>query len=433
MAALPGSLTTAASEGPAAARRTLAVLGLLMGFASISTDFYLPALPTMARALHSDSGTMAFTISGFLIGFSLGQLFWGPMADRYGRRRPTALGIALFLIGSAGCALSGSAAAMIAWRLVQAIGASAGVVLGRAMVRDIHEGDKAAQMLSTLMTVMAIAPLIGPIAGAQILTLAGWRAIFWTLVLIGIITLAALATLPETLPPERRNSASLGSAFASYRYLILDRRLLGYGGACGLFFGGTFAYIAGSPFAYIAYHHVPAAAYGLLIGAGIIGMMVMNLVNAKFVSRLGLDRMLLWGAGLAALGGIATALAAWTDWGGVAGLAVPIFLFVSSTGLIGANAVAGALSAFPRQAGAVGALVGAMQYGGGVIGSALAGAMADGTPRAMGVMVAMGGLGSFACAAWLRFGQRRQDLKSAKSISHLHSREDAETKGARHE
>jgi DHA1 family bicyclomycin/chloramphenicol resistance-like MFS transporter len=382
------------------------VLALLMGFASISTDFYLPALPTMARTLHSNSGTMEFTISGFLIGFSLGQLFWGPVADRYGRRTPTAVGISLFLIGSAGCAVSSSAGAIIGWRLVQALGASAGVVLGRAMVRDLHEGDEAARMLSALMTVMAIAPLIGPILGGQILALAGWRAIFWMLVAIGLVTLVALTSLPETLPPERRNTASLAGAFANYRRLVLDRRLLGYGGACGFFFGGTFAYIAGSPFAYIGYHHVPATAYGLLIGVGIIGMMLMNFVNSRLVSRLGLDRMLLAGASVAALAGLATATDAWTNWGGVAGLAVPLFLFVSVTGLIVANAVAGALSAFPLRAGAVAALLGAMQYGGGVIGSALAGAMADGSPWAMGLMVAVGGLGSFACAMWLRVGRR---------------------------
>ena len=162
-----------------------------------------------------------------------------------------AIGLVLFVIGSAGCALAGNVWAMIGWRVVQAVGACAGVVLARAMVRDLFEGDRAAQMLSTLMIVMAIAPLLGPIVGGQILALAGWRAIFWTLVGVGLATLAALFTLPETLPAERRSREPLARALARYGELLLHRPLLGYAGAGGFFYGGMFAYIAGTPFAYM--------------------------------------------------------------------------------------------------------------------------------------------------------------------------------------
>jgi len=153
--------------------RVLAVLSALMGFASISTDLYLPAMPTMAYDLGADAGDMELTVSGFLIGFSLGQLLWGPLGDRYGRRLPIAVGLVLFIIGSTGCAISGNANEMITWRVVQAVGACSGVVLSRAMVRDLYEGSRAAQMLSTLITVMAIAPLLGPIVGGQVLAVAG--------------------------------------------------------------------------------------------------------------------------------------------------------------------------------------------------------------------------------------------------------------------
>ncbi|MGI4799181.1 MAG: multidrug effflux MFS transporter, partial [Janthinobacterium lividum] len=260
--------TSAEAPAPAGAQgwRVLGVLSALLGFASISTDFYLPALPTMASSLHSDPGTVAFTISGYLIGFSLGQLFWGPIGDRYGRRGPIAVGLMLFVIGSAGCALSGSVPALIGWRVVQALGACASVVLARAMVRDLYTGDRAAQVMSTLMTVMAVAPLLGPVLGGQILAFAGWRAIFWTLVGVGLLTLAALFTLPETLPPARRSTERLGAAFSRYGQLLRQRRLLGFAGTAGCFFGGTFAYIAGSPFAYIAYHHLPPQYYGVVFG-----------------------------------------------------------------------------------------------------------------------------------------------------------------------
>ena len=179
-----GGGTTPADAAPARTEatrhgwRVLAILSALMGFASISTDLYLPAMPAMGRALGADAGMVELTVSGYLIGFSLGQLLWGPIGDHYGRRLPVAIGLVLFVIGSAGCALADSAGAMIGWRIVQAVGACAGVVLSRAMVRDLYEGYRAAQMLSTLMTVMAIAPLLGPILGGQILAFAGWRAIF---------------------------------------------------------------------------------------------------------------------------------------------------------------------------------------------------------------------------------------------------------------
>ncbi|MCJ9758123.1 multidrug effflux MFS transporter [Agrobacterium sp. SHOUNA12C] len=376
----------------------LAVLSALMGFASISTDLYLPAMPAMGRDLGADTGAIELTISGFLIGFSLGQLLWGPVGDRYGRRLPVAIGLVLFVIGSAGCAMAGSASTMIGWRIVQAVGACAGVVLSRAMVRDLYEGSRAAQMMSTLMTVMAIAPLLGPVVGGQILAFAGWRAIFWTLVGVGLLTLAALFTLPETLPAERRNLQPLGRAIIGYGTLLRHRRLLGYAGTGGFLYGGIYAYIAGTPFAYITYHHVPAGLYGLLFAIGIVGIMIANIANSRLVSRFGGDRLLLHGSTAAALSGVVLAMAAWTDWGGLWGLVVPLFLFISATGFIVANSIAGALTDFPERAGTVSALVGALHYGSGIFGSALVGTFADGTPWPMGWVIALAGIGSFVCA-----------------------------------
>jgi DHA1 family bicyclomycin/chloramphenicol resistance-like MFS transporter len=306
----------------------------------------------------------------------------------------------LFTIGSAGCAMSASAGTMIFWRLVQAMGACAGVVLARAMVRDLYPRDRAAQMLSTLMTVMAIAPLLGPILGGQILALAGWRAIFWTLVGVGLATLAALFTLPETLPPERRGGETLARAFAGYGQLLRHRVLLGYAGAGGFFYCGVFAYVAGTPFAYITFHHVAPQLYGVLFGLGILGIMATNMANARVVARVGSDRLLRAGTVAAALAGVAVAVTARTGWGGLAGLVAPLFVFIAAAGFIVANAIVGALACAPQRAGAVSALVGACQYGAGMAGSALVGAFADGTPWPMGWVIALTGAASAACA-WL--------------------------------
>ncbi|MDE4909203.1 multidrug effflux MFS transporter [Methylobacterium sp. 092160098-2] len=378
--------------------RVLGVLSALMGFASISTDLYLPALPAMATGLGSDAGTMELTVAGYLIGFSLGQLVWGPLGDRHGRRGPVAFGLTLFVLGSAGCAMSGTAGHLVAWRIVQAVGACAGVVLSRAMVRDLYAGHRAASMLSTLMTVMAVAPLLGPLLGGQVLALAGWRAIFWLLVGVGLLTLAALATLPETLPDERRNREPLARAFARYGLLLREPRLLAYAGAGGFFYGGMFAYIAGSPGAYITVHHVSPQVYGLLFGMGILGIMAANLLNARLVRRTGGERLLTLGTLGAALAGLAVALAAWTGWGGLVGLVTSLFLFITATGFIVANSIAAALDTFPERAGAVSALVGSLHYGSGILGAGLVGAFADGTPWPMGLVIALAGIGSASCA-----------------------------------
>ncbi len=332
----PGDATGGAAQigaAPAAQReatdhgwRVLGILSLLMGFASISTDLYLPAMPAMGRSLGADTGMVELTISGYLVGFSLGQLVWAPVCDRYGRRLPVALGPVLFVAGSAGCALAGSGWAMIGFRVVQALGACASVVLARAMVRDLYEGARAAQMMSTLITVMAITPLNGPILGGQILAFAGWRAIFWTLAAVGVLTLLVLLTLPETLPPAQRNQERLATAFMRYGELLRHRSVLGYAGAGGFFYGATFAYTAGTPFAYISYYHVPEQLYGLLFGAGIAGIMATNTLNARLVRRVGSDRLLRYGATGAALFGLVLAMAARTGWGGLWGLVDAVVL-----------------------------------------------------------------------------------------------------------
>lgn len=379
----------------------LATLSALMAFASISTDLYLPAMPAMAKSLHANAGQLELTISGYLIGFSLGQLLWGPVGDRYGRRLPVALGLLLFIAGSAGCALSMTAPVMIGWRAVQAVGACASVVLARAMIRDLYEGHRAAQMLSTLMTVMAVAPLLGPSIGGMILKLGSWHLIFWALALFGGTTLVALYTLPETLPYERRNHAPLSGALRRYGQLLTDRRILGYASAGGFFYGGMYAYIAGTPFAYIDYYQVSPQAYGILFGVGIVGIMLANQLNARLVRKVGSDRLMRLGALMAALSSLWLAIDAWSGVGGLAGLVAPLFVFVAAAGLIVANSIVGALDSFPHMAGAASALIGALQYGTGILGSGLVGALADGTPKPMATVIAVFGAASMVCAFWV--------------------------------
>lgn len=380
----------------------LVVLGALMAFASISTDTYLPAFPAIAADFGVDEGRIQLTISSYLIGFSLGQLAWGPLSDRVGRRWPIIWGMALFILGSAGCGLSGSAEALILWRLLQALGASAGPVLARAMVRDLYARERAAQMLSTLMLIMAVAPLLGPIVGGQILLFADWRAIFWCLTAVGVVSAIGVVLIDETLPAERRDRGRLSGVAKSYGRVLADRRLIGYAAVGGFFYGGAFAYIAGTPFAYIDYYRVPATAYGLLFAVNVIGLMATNFANARLVARLGSDRILRFGAVTAALSGVVLAVDAHFDLGGLSGLALPLFFYFSAAGLVVANSVAGALAAFPREAGAASAVLGAVHYGAGIFSAALLGWLADGTPWPMGLVIGAAGLLSLMSSLLMR-------------------------------
>ncbi|WP_201742015.1 Bcr/CflA family efflux MFS transporter [Mangrovicoccus ximenensis] len=279
-----------------------AVLALLMAFASISTDFYLPAMPAMAGALGAGDGAIEFTITGYLVGLSLGQLVWGPVADRFGRRLPVAAGLGLFILGSAGCAAAQGVPGIVGWRILQALGASAAIVLSRAMVRDLYSGARAAQVMSVLMAVMTVAPVIAPSVGALVSGSFGWRAIFVLLALIGIATLAALFTLPETLrPAERSPSLRLGTAFATYGRLARDPMVMGHAVVVGMFYAGMYGYVAGTPAAFIGHHGVSPQAYGLLFASCVLGITGGNLANARLAARFGPMRCLQAGTAGAAV------------------------------------------------------------------------------------------------------------------------------------
>ncbi|MBS1154740.1 MAG: Bcr/CflA family drug resistance efflux transporter [Proteobacteria bacterium] len=381
--------------------RILIILSALMSFSSISTDMYLPALPTLVQDFHADIGRVELTISTFLIGFSLGQLFWGPLSDRLGRRMPIAAGLVVFILGSVGCAMSSTITEMLVWRIFQALGACSGPGLARAMARDLYARERAAQMLSTLILMMAIAPLLGPLLGGEILAVWSWHGIFWVLALLGLLALAALTLLPETLPASRRSQSSLQQTLKDYLALVRDRRLLVYAVSGGFYYGGCYAFIAGTPFAYVDYYHVSTQIFGLLFGINIVGLMALNFVNTRLVGKLGAERIFRFGCWIAAISGIALAIDAWFGWGGVAGLAIPIFCFMAVSGFIVANSVASVLAAFPKQAGAASSLVGAMHYGSGILSAALLGWFADGTPWPMGAIVAIAGIGCLV-SAWLQ-------------------------------
>ncbi|RNW28348.1 multidrug effflux MFS transporter [Citrobacter werkmanii] len=362
------------------------ILSGLMAFTSLSTDIYLPAMPTMATDLH---GNVELTITGFLVGFTIAQLIWGPISDHLGRRKPLFIGMVLFIIGSAGCAMSTSITQIVFWRVFQALGACTGPMLARAMIRDLFARTRAAQMLSTLVLIMAIAPIAGPLIGGQIIRLSTWHAVFWLLVLIGALMCVSLCWLPETLPEAKRVKASLTGAFRNYRSLLSNGRFMRYTLSLTFYYVGAYAFITGSPFVYISYYHVDPQHYGWLFALNIVGVMAMSVVNRRLVQRHPLEQLLKYATMLAALAAVALALLVKLESGGIVAIITTIFLLFSMNGIIAATSTAAALDAVPNIAGSASALIGALQYGSGIISSLLLAAFSDGTPWTMAWIIAL--------------------------------------------
>lgn len=388
---------------PARELRLLLILSALMAFTSLSTDIYLPAMPQMGRELQ---GNMELTITSFLVGFALAQLIWGPVSDRIGRRRPLVMGVLLFVAGSVGCALSQTLGEIVFWRMSPAFGACTGPMLARAMVRDLYPRTKAAQTLSTLTVIMAIAPIAGPLLGGQILSFGSWHGIFWLLAGIGMVMLFALRRLPETLPVESRATTPALAAFADYRALLGNAVFMRYTLCVTLFYVSAYAFITGSPHVYIEYFGVAPEHYGLLFGVNIIGLMAMSMINRRLVTRYSLDRLLRAASTVAAAAMLVGVLLAQSQIGGLLSVVLPVFVFFSMNGVIAASATAAALDRVPPAlAGSAAALIGSLQYGSGIISSLLLAALPKGAPQSLIVVMAVFAAGCAAMAWWQRGGR----------------------------
>lgn len=364
----------------------IVILSALMAFTSLSTDIYLPAMPVMGSDLQ---GNVELTITGFLIGFAIAQLIWGPISDRVGRRLPLFIGMVLFIVGSIGCALSTSIEQIVFWRIFQALGACTGPMLARAMIRDLFARTRAAQMLSTLVVVMAIAPIVGPLLGGQIIRVTSWPAIFWLLAAIGVAMFISLLWLPETLPEEKRVNTSFINAFRNYFSLLKNQTYRRFTLCVTFYYVSAYAFIAGSPFVYIRYYGVDPQHYGWLFAVNIVGVMALSLINRKLVQRFTLEMLVRYATRVAALAMLIMALAVKIQWGGSLAIVVLVFIFFSMNGIVAATSTAAALDAVPNMAGSASALIGALQYGSGIISSLLLAWLSDGTPWTMAWIMAL--------------------------------------------
>lgn len=387
-----GGQGTAAAPAPAR-RGLIVVLGALAAFAPVSIDMYLPAFPALERAFGVGMGAVQTTLAAFFLGFALGQAFFGPITDRFGRKPPLYVSLTIYAAASAGCALAPSIEALAGLRFLQAFAACAGAVISRAIVRDLFPPQEAVRVFSALMLVTGLAPILAPLAGGWLLSLAGWQAIFWTLSGFGALCLAAISfRLPESHPPEARRRLRLVPALQAYLRLLADRRFVGYALSGGFAMAGMFVYIAGSPFVFIELHGVPPQHYGWLFGTNAFGLVAAAQANGRLL-RPGHSHSTLRRANFAqaAIGLVLVATAA-TGAGGLWGVALPLFLYVASLGFTLPNATALAMAPHGANAGVASALLGTLQFGSGAVAASLLGALHAGTALPMAALIALCGL-----------------------------------------
>ena len=365
--------------------RLIILVGALSAFAPLSIDMYLPALPRLATSLGGAAWQLQLTITGCLIGLAVGQLVAGPLSDRFGRRRPLLLGVGLYAAASLGCAAAPSVPVLVLLRLLQGGSGAAGIVIARAVVRDLHEGPALARFLALMMVVNGLAPVLAPVVGAQILRLGSWRPVFVLLGAIGAALLAAAAAgLPETLPPERRHGGGLGRTLGILAGLLRDRTFAGCALANGLAYAAMFAYIAGSPFVVQDRFGGSAQLFSAIFATNACGIMAAGQLSARLARRLG-ARPLLVGGLAVSLSGAGVLAAAGLTGAGLPAILPGFFLVVASIGFVSPNAAALALGAHGREAGSASALLGLAQF---LIGGAAAPLAGIGGARADGPMIA---------------------------------------------
>ncbi|MFE3825480.1 multidrug effflux MFS transporter [Streptomyces sp. NPDC059092] len=378
------------------------VLGGLTALPPLSMDMYLPALPEVTRSLGTVAATAQLTLTACLAGMALGQIVVGPMSDKFGRRRPLMFGMVVYVIATAICAFAPTVELLIGFRLLQGLAGAAGIVIARAVVRDLYDGVEMARFFSTLMLISGVAPIIAPVIGGQVLRLTDWRGIFVVLTVVGVLlTLVVWKWLHETLPPERRHSGGVGEALRTMRGLLADRVFTGYTLAGGLAFAALFAYVAASPFVVQEIYGASPQTFSLLFGVNSIGLIAVGQINGRvLVGRVSLDRVL--GFGLLVIAGAALALLLMTS--GVFGdvglfpVAAGLFVLMSAMGLAMPNTNASALMRAPHAAGSASALIGTASFLIGAIASPLVGIAGEETAVPMAVVqlvCAVGALAAF--------------------------------------
>ncbi len=364
--------------------RTALVLGLLSAIGPFAIDMYLPALPSIGQTLGACVGAVQASLMAFFISLGVGQIIYGPVSDMVGRKPPLYFGLLLFAAASVGCALAPDIETLVVLRFIQGLGACAGMVIPRAVVRDLHTGNDAARLMSLLMLVFSVSPILAPLAGSLLIETLGWRSVFWAVTVAGVLGLILLATsLPETRPPEQRVDSSVGSALRAYGVLLRDRRFMGlvFTGAFGI--SSFFVYLANSSFVLIDHYGLTPRQYSIAFAVNAASFIGVSQFTGKLATRFGMVPVVK----VAVTGYVAMmVLLLACNLLGLDQLPVMIGLLLLGNGFLGLVIPTTAVLALDDHgdiAGTASALMGTLQFVTGAAMMALVGPFTDGTARPM--------------------------------------------------
>jgi len=367
---------------------------MLSTFGPISLDLYLPALPQLAAELSASTSAAQLTLTACLVGLAVGQIVAGPLSDRFGRKRPLMVGLVIYALASLACAFAWSVSILIVLRLVQGLAGAAGIVIARAVARDLHEGRQLVIFFSRLVLVSGLAPVIAPVLGGQLNRVMSWRGIFGVLAGIGVVlVLAGWFGLRESLPPERRVAGGLTATLRGFRLLIKDRFFVGVALAAGLAGASMFAYISGATFVLQKIYGLSPQGFSLAFGVNSLGILGSAQLSARLTRRFSPLRVLAIGLGWNLTGALCLAASV------LLSLSLPyvlgsLFVMVSAIGMILPTSTALALSNYPERAGTASALLGLLQYLVGGLAAPLVGLAGEDTAVPLGVVAASASTGA---------------------------------------
>ncbi len=384
------------------------LLGSLAGMGPLAIDMYLPTMPGIAVDLHTDMASVERTLSSYFVGLALGQLIYGTLSDRLGRKRPMLVGLAIFAIASVGCALARTVESLMLLRFAQALGGCAEMVISRAVVRDRFDGREGARVFSSLMLVMGVAPIIAPLMGGWFLAHGGWRGSFWMLAAVAVTCFfVVMFNLHESLPTSRRTRHGVFETGRVFAGLLRHRHFMGHVLAGSLMLTGLFAYVGSSSFVFIELFHVSPQWFWTIFGANAAGLIGSSQINGRLVRTIAPHVILRWALIAATVSGGLVLVSAQWHVGGIALFFGPLFVFMSSLGFVLPTSTALAMGPQGRVAGNASALLGFLQFLVSGCGTWLVSALHDGTARPMGEV--MLGCGAAALAVNLLLASHRHE------------------------
>lgn len=375
---------------------TIFTLGVLSAMGAFSIDMYLPGFPDIAKDLHTTIAHITLSITSFFIGISIGQMIYGPLLDKYGRKKPLYIGLAVYLVASLACAYAPTADALIGIRFLQALGSCAGMVASRALVRDIFPVNENAKIFSLLMLVLAISPIIAPTLGGYMTAIFGWQSIFYILAgIAGITLILVYFKLPQGRPPEPSLSLSPSPIINGFWEVAKVPQFYTYAFAGAIASSGLYAYIAGSPFVFMDLYHVSEKQYGWIFAFVAMGLIGASQANTILLRKYSSEQIIKVTLFCQCLAGMSLVLGTWFHFLELFSTIFLIWVFLSTQGFAFPNSSALCLAPFSKNAGTASALMGAIQLGFGAVSTALVSVLNDGTPMPMAAVMCVCAVSSF--------------------------------------